>query len=75
MSEIKSEIKIDKNVPKPAVRGQYSRYPWKTMEVDDSFVIPDGVAPNTLYHCAKRQKIKISVRKQLDGTYRCWRAA
>ncbi len=34
-------VKIDKGVPVPKLRQKYLKYPWKEMNVGDSFFIPD----------------------------------
>lgn len=73
-----ANFKIDKNVPMPA---PYSRtkYPFRLMEIGDSFVIPDGVARQYISSYAanagKRLGRKFSVRKAADGSVRCWRVS
>lgn len=63
-----SEIKIDKGVPMP------TKYPWKSMEIGDSFVFPYRPSNKGLYRCAAHAGIKISIRKEGDGI-RIWRIA
>lgn len=69
-------IKVDKNVPPPRQRG---KYPWRQMEVGDSFLVPEGMENSVRYAASYFRKrnpdYKFMVRKQEDGTYRCWRIA
>lgn len=71
-------VRIDKNVPmpQPAPRGRPNRYPWKNMEVGDSFLFPKGIAlaacRTMAWDAGRKLKRKFSVMKTSDGT-RCWR--
>lgn len=71
------ETDVDSNIPIPEVttRGGRSKYPWVTMNVGDSFFVPDihiakfsGQAVNA----AKRFKTKYTCRT-VDGGVRVWR--
>lgn len=64
-------MKIDKNVPLP------SKWPFKDMQVGDSFAVPEGVGRTTVSIAAMRygrkHKMKFTVRIVADRTLRCWR--
>lgn len=65
-------VTIEKNVPMPE-KGTYSKYPWKTMEVGDSFfVIVSESARSAMSSNAKRFGIRVMTRKEGDGV-RVWR--
>lgn len=68
-------IEVEKNVPIPAgadgKAGAPRKYPFGTMEVGDSFIVASGKV--NLHSCATKAGIKITQRKQEDGTYRIWR--
>jgi len=70
-----NEIKIEKGIPAPkANRGARTLYPWREMEVGDSFLIPfatDGKRRG-IYSCASRLGIKIATRT-VEGGVRIWR--
>lgn len=73
-----SGIKIDTGVPMN--RGTNAKYPWKEMNVGDSFVFPETVKITSVYAFATQANKnhaprKFATRKQADGTYRCWRIA
>lgn len=63
-------FEIEKNVP---MRGT-CKYPWKEMEVGDSFVASKHEAPG-MYSAAAYQGIRIAVRSIGDGKVRVWRIA
>ena len=66
-------MKIDKNIPLP------TRWPFKQMEVGDSFAIPTDMKRHTVAVSAmrygKKHGMKFTTRKMPDGTFRCWRTA
>jgi len=68
-------INIDKNIPIPKPRGSSNYYPWASMEVGDSFLIPthkhNNVSAATRY-AKLRYKHKYSARKE-EGGIRVWR--
>lgn len=72
-------FKIEKNVPLTPSRGRLAKYPFREMEVGDSFHIPSPVFPRLVnsaaYNFGKKRGWKFAFRKQNDGTYRCWRTA
>jgi hypothetical protein len=74
-----SEFKIEKDIPLPPRKsssGRTAKYPWRWMEVGDSFLVPglerasqfSGRAGKT----ARTLGIKIATRK-VDGGVRVWR--
>lgn len=71
---------IEKNIPLPedAGRGRAAKYPWRLMEIGDSFLFPSGMelqpARNISCAAAKRLGRQFVVRKT-DGGLRCWRFA
>ena len=70
-----SDYKIEKNVPIP--QGYVSRkYPFKEMEVGDSFVVEEenyNRVRQAAYSYSHRHKIKLAVKRGLDGKFHCWR--
>ncbi len=75
MPEIK--IDIDKGVP---LRHRLSRWPLKQMEIGDSFSAPGEVGVrnrlcSAVTLASRATGMKFTVRRQPDGSYRCWRLA
>ena len=75
-----SEVKIEKGVPMPVRSLQRdSLYPWKQMEVGDSFVMQSGKSPNHASNMMRYQRQRTgrqySSRTQADGTIRIWRVS
>lgn len=72
-------IKIDKNVPLPPhIReGRAPEYPWRTMEIGDSFFVAEPKTPNAA--TASRQTGRTFTRRAVveDGVkgFRVWRIA
>ncbi len=77
-----TEIKIEKGVPLSGTNGgPKPRYPLAHMEVGDSFFVDAhdekkirNAVGNINRSIATRDK-KFTVRKQDDGSIRCWRTA
>ena len=74
MIAVEKSIPIfDKNLCVP--RG---RYPWRAMEVGDSFFVQTGarssVLPQAAHEAGKRLGMKFSVRR-VEGGLRVWRTA
>lgn len=73
-------IKIDKNIPfpaRPTGRGQPPKYPWKQMEVGDSFYIDQDSnkfrnSPNGCTRGLRKKGWLFSIRKEGTGS-RVWR--
>ena len=68
-----TKVRIDKNIPIPAAK---SKYPFREMEVGDSFLCPKESGKN-IYSAAGQANARIKgrrfiVRKTDDG-YRVWR--
>lgn len=69
-------IKIEKGVPIPAARTNSNNcYPWREMEVGDSFVIPgmDRTAGGSRVHYANQLGIGRFTLRSFDGGVRVWR--
>jgi len=72
-------IVVEKSIQHPGgVRRGWGRYPWETMEVGDSFLVPEDVAIDSARSGAtiagRKHNRKFSIRKT-DNGYRCWRIA
>jgi len=65
------EIKIEKGVPIPTRRSN-SRYPWREMQIGDSFVVASSA--QAVHSSASYAHIKITTRA-VDGGIRVWRVA
>lgn len=69
---------IDKNIPLPPHTGHICKYPFREMEVGDSFFLPRedvGKRGRPLFSKHGQQiNIKLTVRKVKDG-WRIWRTA
>jgi hypothetical protein len=75
---MQQQFKIEKKVPLPNAGSRFSAYPFEAMEVGDSFAIATREdaerVRGTAYSWAHRNgKAKLTIRRQADGTYRCWR--
>lgn len=75
-------IKVETNVPMPTVipgRNSKARYPWREMEVGQSFVFPDDVSYDAAYQGAYYANYKLKPKKfrvaRHEGVIRCWRLA
>lgn len=73
-------IKTQPNIPiPPRKQGRWAKYPWATLQVGDSFLLPGKLAevrPKTfgLYSTAKRLGMVITVRPDPAGKgFRVWR--
>lgn len=68
-------MQIDKAIPIPPVAsGNKSKYPWKTMEIGDSFLGVTKTMPSLASWASKRTGRKFTVRKCPEG-FRVWRVA
>ena len=66
---------IRNDVPIPPLKGKGTTvYPFKKMEVGDSFTGPRGATIAAAYY-KKRHIWDYTSRKLQDGTYRIWRTA
>ena len=70
-------FKIDADVPmpEPATSTRTSKYPWQLMDVNDSFLVPDGNVKSlktTAYAAGKRYGAKFRA-KEVEGGVRIWR--
>lgn len=67
---------VEKNVPMPEERATRTLYPFRNMEVGDSFLVPQG-APQRVNAAVyqenkKRDGVKYTQRK-VEGGVRVWR--
>lgn len=66
-------MKVEDNVPVP------TKYPFATMQVGDSFELPEGVKRSTVsvaaHRFSKKHGGKFTVRLTEDRKLRCWRVA
>lgn len=64
-------MKVEKNVPLP------SKWPFKDMQVGDSFAVPKDISRTTVSIAAlrygRKHGMKFTVRTTTDRTLRCWR--
>ena len=69
-------IDVEKNIPlPPPARGNGEKYPWRSMNVGDSFFIPGASSRKTGAHtnaAGKRTGFKFTSRA-VDGGVRIWR--
>ena len=79
-----SAIAIDKGVPLPALKGgkgPVPLYPWREMDVGDSFFVPEAKTPRITGNAAgvaKRTGFKFSVRAVTENGVkgvRVWRVS
>ncbi len=70
--------RVDKGMPISPCGGRPPRYPYREMEVGDSFLIPNSdlvpSATQSAHTHARRVGIKVTVRTVADGV-RVWRIA
>ncbi len=66
-------------IPKRVGLDTSAKYPWKTMEVGDSFALPPNVnAKNFSCQASVAGKVngrRFTTRQMPDGSRRCWRIA
>ena len=64
-------MQIEKNIPMPAT------FPFKDMDVGDSFLVPSEIQRATVSNAARRfgnlNGMKFTVRLISKNTLRCWR--
>lgn len=67
-------IKIDKGVPlvPKCANGKLSKYPWRTMNVGDSFFCTTKNIQSACSYAALRTGFKFESRKENNG-FRVWR--
>jgi hypothetical protein len=78
-----TKIRIQKGIPIPPVKPRgmdgrtSSKYPWREMEVGDSFLFPAPITRQS--YAAARQAERLTnyhfAVRRLDEGYRCWRVA
>ena len=75
-------VKIEKHVPLPTLREEYSHYPFDEMDVGDSFYVPDVGDGRSIHRLqtqvsymnrhASKATGKFTTRR-VDGGLRVWR--
>jgi hypothetical protein len=71
-------IKVDKDIPIPPgpLRRGHAIYPWREMQIGDSFLYPAGTkrktAQSTAYCMGKKLGLTFGLRETPEGL-RCWR--
>ena len=70
-------IKIDKDIPTPCPFAERAKWPFRDMEVGDSFFVPKGTeansATNAMANANHKQKPKKWTKRTLNGGIRIWR--
>lgn len=70
------DVTIDKDVEVPDLTGVNARYPWREMEVGDSFSIPKDVKERSMHVMASRWGKKLDVTFSVSTKERrVWRTA
>jgi len=74
------KFKVEKNIPLPGRAGRMPKYPWKALEVGDSFLVPSEEVPKsgqgTISNCANAALGAGNFRTaKVDGGVRVWRLA
>lgn len=72
-------IEVEKNVPVPEGGRSSVKYPFKTMEVGDSFTVEAGkemsVRSSATYYKKIQPGAQYTIRRMEDNTLRVWRTA
>ena len=65
---------IEKGIPVPT-NGRRAKWPWKDMEIGDSFLIPDAKQKNVqpMASIAGSRLSRRFIARQADGGVRVWR--
>lgn len=70
-------IKIDKDIPTPPLFADHSKWPFRQMEVGDSFFVPTGSdahsAASAMSNANYKYKPKKWTKRTLNGGIRIWR--
>ena len=68
-------VEIEKGIPLPPIRRRGPGYPFKSLSVGESFVVPDAPASRisaNMSYWARKLGTKYTIRKIEEG-YRVWR--
>jgi len=69
-----AQVKIDKDVPIPTHITKIPKYPWREMEIGDSFLLETKESGATFAgQASKRLHPKKSISRKTDEGYRVWR--
>lgn len=69
-------FEVEKDIPLPKTRQKLKKYPWDSMEIGDSFLVPKTEGKNaraSAYASGFKSGRKYASRLQKDGTTRIWR--
>ncbi len=74
---MESKYRIEKNIPPPEDSRGLQKYPFKKMEIGDSFFVPAGKAKSVrqqvqYYQKRSAEPVRFTVR-QVEGGVRVWR--
>lgn len=70
------KIKVEKDIPLKTSFGRESKYPFRLLEIGDSFQVPVNAQASVrrlAWSHAKLLGRAFAVRKEAGGLYRCWR--
>lgn len=70
-------FEVETGIPIPAQHHANQRYPWHTLNVGESFFVPNGKL-KSIQICASKMKAKTGHRylvRPVDGGVRAWRLA
>jgi hypothetical protein len=72
-------FEIEKGVEIIKLRGRDSKYPFRLMDIGDSFFVPcekgkKEAVQRSLSQCARHSKPLKFITRQLDDGVRCWRS-
>lgn len=73
---MKTQIKIESNIPIPTQTRNKSKYPWDEVKVGQSFMMPTKIhaASQARYYAQKRLAPKRFTIRTIDAnSCRCWR--
>ena len=65
-------MRIDKGIPLPPVEHRCT-YPWHTMEIGDSFLMPAGKTPYSVITNIHKRTNKRFEARRTDQGWRVWR--
>lgn len=71
-----SEIRVEKNIPIPEKTDKREKYPWKSMDIGDSFLIEDKSSRDVaglVWATNKSNAPKKFIYAAVDGGIRIWR--
>jgi len=78
LTVVSDEIKIERGIPMPAKRNGLPKYPWRELEVGDSFFFATDSTPEianlrALASTSSRRMDRKFMARKVDGGIRIWR--